>query len=58
VIPNPEIVIVSGGQVYLLEHTGQIKWGGVSIPGGGNGGTPTIADIDGDAQPENRCCWC
>ncbi len=50
--PNPEIVVVSNGKVYLLEHTGQIKWGGVSIPGGGIGGAPTIADVDGDGQPE------
>ncbi len=50
--PNPEIVVVSQGKVYLLEHTGQIKWGGISIPGGGQGGAPTIADVDGDGQPE------
>ncbi|MCA2577755.1 MAG: tandem-95 repeat protein [Microcystis sp. M41BS1] len=50
--PNPEIVVISNGQVYLLEHTGQVKWGGISIPGGGRGGAPTIADVDGDGQPE------
>lgn len=50
--PNPEIVVVSNGLVYLLEHTGQVKWGGISIPGGGRGGPPTIADVDGDGQPE------
>nr|NCS29853.1 tandem-95 repeat protein [Microcystis aeruginosa F13-15] len=50
--PNPEIVVVSNGQVFLLEHTGQVKWGGISIPGGGRGGAPTIADVDGDGQPE------
>jgi RHS repeat-associated protein len=50
--PNPEIVVISNGQVYLLEHTGQVKWGGISIPGGGGGGAPTIADVDGDGQPE------
>ena len=27
-------------------------WGPVAIPGGGNGGPPTVADYDGDGQPE------
>lgn len=49
--PYPEIVVVGGGNVYLLEHDGQIKWGPVVIPGGG-GGAPTIADVDNDGQPE------
>jgi hypothetical protein len=48
----PEIVVVSQGSVYLLDHTGAIKWGPVSIPGGGRGGAPTIADMDGDGIPE------
>lgn len=47
-----EIVLVSGGRVWLLEHNGAVKWGPVSIPGGGAGGPPTIADYDNDAQPE------
>ncbi len=52
--PYPEIVLVTYGQVYLLEHTGQIKWGPISIPGSGGvrGGAPTIADFDGDGNPE------
>lgn len=48
----PEIVVVTNGNVYLLEHTGQVKWGPVAIPGGGRGGAPTVADLDGDGQPE------
>jgi hypothetical protein len=48
----PEIVLVAGGSVWLLEHTGLIKWGPVSIPGGGRGGPPTIADYDGDGEVE------
>ena len=48
----PEIVLVSGGYVRLLEHTGAVKWGPVAIPGGGNGGPPTVADYDNDGQPE------
>jgi hypothetical protein len=47
-----EIVLVASGRVYLLEHTGEIIWGPVGIPGGGYGGAPTIADFDGDGEPE------
>jgi len=55
--PYAEIVLVApfnGGQVYLLEHTLAVIWGPVSMPGGGatNGGPPTVADFDGDGQPE------
>ncbi|MFZ3136431.1 MAG: CARDB domain-containing protein [Thermodesulfovibrionales bacterium] len=50
--PYPEIVVVGGGWVWLLDHTGKIIWGPKSIPGGGNGGAPTIADYDGDGKPE------
>jgi hypothetical protein len=48
----PEVVLVSGGRVWLLEHTGTVKWGPVSIPGGGAGGPPTVADYDNDGQLE------
>jgi len=48
----PEIVLVSAGSVWLLEHDGTIVWGPVPIPGGGAGGPPTIADYDGDGLPE------
>ena len=53
--PFPEVVLVAPGNVYVLEHDGQIKWGPVGIPGGTtykNGGPPTVADMDGDGQPE------
>jgi choice-of-anchor C domain-containing protein len=50
--PFPEIVLVNGGGVFLLEHDGTTKWGPVSIPGGGSGGPPTVADFDGDGRPE------
>ena len=50
--PNPEIVLVANGQVWLLEHDMSVKWGPVAIPGGGYGGPPTVADYDGDGQPE------
>ncbi|MHB8954831.1 MAG: putative Ig domain-containing protein [Pirellulaceae bacterium] len=48
----PEIAVVASGNVYLLEHTGAMKWGPIAIPGGGSGGPPTIADMDGDGEPE------
>jgi len=48
----PEIVVVSRGRVFLLNHTGSIIWGPVSIPGGGYGGAPTIAELDDDGIPE------
>jgi len=47
----PEIAIVSAGRVFLLNHSGEIIWGPISIPGGG-GGAPTIADMDGDGKLE------
>jgi len=47
-----EIVLVSRGRVYVLEHTGQTKWGPVSLPGGGRGGAPIVGDFDGDGEPE------
>lgn len=50
--PEAEIVLVTGGQVYLLEHTGVVKWGPRPIPGGGIGGPPTIANYDADPERE------
>jgi len=50
--PQAEIVLVSGGRVWLLEHDMTVKWGPVTIPGGGLGGPPTVADFDGDGEPE------
>ncbi len=48
----PEVVLVSGGRVWVLEHTGGVKWGPVAIPGGGTGGPPTVADYDNDGDVE------
>jgi subtilase family serine protease len=50
--PYPEIVLVSEGKIYLIDHTGQKKWGPIVIPGGVAGGPPTIADFDGDGKLE------
>lgn len=53
--PNPEIVFRSSSNgsitLSLLEHTGELIWGPVAVPGGG-GGMPTVADLDGDGEPE------
>lgn len=48
--PFAEIVLIASSQIFLLEHTGAIKWGPILIPG--RGGAPTIADMDGDGDPE------
>jgi rhodanese-related sulfurtransferase len=48
----PEIVLVSRGNVWILEHNGDIKMGPVSIPGGGKGGPPTVADFNQDGKVE------
>jgi hypothetical protein len=50
--PFPEVVLVTHGLVYLLAHDGTIQWGPVPLPGGGVGGPPTVADVDGDGEPE------
>lgn len=50
--PFPEVVVVSSGNIQLLEHDGTVKWGPIGIPGGGLGGAPTIADFDNDGQAE------
>jgi RHS repeat-associated protein len=54
--PYPEIVLVSQGNVYLLEHTGNITWGPIDLPPSrrskDHGGPPTIADFDNDGKPE------
>ena len=49
---SPEIVVVGRGAVTLISHLGETIWGPVAIPGGGNGGPPTVADMDGDGLAE------
>jgi len=57
----PEVVSIASGQVRVLAgDTGTMligpggTWhdGTFSIPGGGSGGPPTVADFDGDGLPE------
>ncbi len=47
-----EVVVVNKGRVFLLDYNGEIIWGPILIPGRGEGGAPTIADLDGDGEPE------
>ncbi|MGH7803005.1 MAG: FG-GAP-like repeat-containing protein, partial [Candidatus Binatia bacterium] len=58
--PQAEIVIVANGQIYMLDHDGSDAevWNPtaahapITLPTGGSGGAPTIADFDGDGVPE------
>ena len=55
--PFPEVVFVTRGVFYILEHDGTLKVGPISIPGSDSskerpGGPPTIHDYDSDGQPE------
>lgn len=50
--PTPEIVVVYKGRLSLLNAQGVTLWGPVFLPGGGLGGPPTVADMDGDGRPE------
>jgi hypothetical protein len=47
----PELVHVTDGVVRVLDFVGT-ELLNVSVPGGGRGGPPTIADFDGDSEPE------
>jgi len=49
--PQAEIVLVSNGRVYILEHNLSVVRSAV-IPGGGFGGPPMIGDTNGDGIPE------
>jgi hypothetical protein len=46
------VVVVSVGAVRVQTLDGRVVFGPVSIPGGGTGGPPTVADFDGDGLPE------
>ena len=49
---SPEVAVVSAGTVRIQTLDGTTVFGPVAIPGGGNGGPPTLADFDGDGLPE------
>ncbi|MBI4706126.1 MAG: VCBS repeat-containing protein [Deltaproteobacteria bacterium] len=51
--PQAEIVLVANGVVTVYDGTsGKADFAPVTIPGGGRGGPPTVADFNGDGQPE------
>jgi choice-of-anchor A domain-containing protein/RHS repeat-associated protein len=53
-----EIVLVSNGtfnatgRLYLFDHSGALKFGPITFPGGGALGPPTLANVDADPYPE------
>ena len=51
---RPEVVVVHSGYVHLLDgNSGQSIWGtGRPLPNGGEGGPPTLGDMDGDGELE------
>jgi hypothetical protein len=50
---EPEVVLVEGGRVWLLEGaTGAPRMPALTLPGTGAGGPPTVADFDADGRPE------
>jgi hypothetical protein len=57
----PEIVVISGGRLYLLEPSTGAVIHSLDLPGDGHGGPPNIADFDGDGRPEvgtaNKLCY-
>lgn len=47
-----EVVVISSGRVRVQTIEGTVVFGPYTIPGGGVGGAPTIADFDGDGRRE------
>ncbi|MEZ4450412.1 MAG: VCBS repeat-containing protein [Nannocystaceae bacterium] len=48
----PEVVIVTNATIRVLNGQTGAQLATFSIPGGGTGGTPNIADFDGDGIPD------
>jgi len=60
-VPGPEVINIRNGFFVMDGQTGAVLIGNssgtlvnqvVPIPGGGDGGAPTVADFDGDGLPE------
>ena len=53
--PEGEVVIIRLGEVFIIEHTGELLWQW-AIPtddcNNNESGPPTVADFDGDGRPE------
>lgn len=48
----PEVVVVRGGKIDVLDGPTGTLLASYTIPGGGSGGAPNIADFDGDGFPD------
>jgi hypothetical protein len=48
----PEVVLVEGGDIHVLDGQTGAPLASLSIPGGGAGGAPNIADFNGDGTPD------
>ncbi|MEM7156751.1 MAG: FG-GAP-like repeat-containing protein [Myxococcota bacterium] len=49
---SPEVVNVRSGSIYIYDGLSGATLGSLTIPGGGSGGPPNIADFDGDGFPD------
>ncbi|MGH8030080.1 MAG: putative Ig domain-containing protein, partial [Arenimonas sp.] len=55
---DPEYVLMSSqgfgidGKLYILDSDGSVIRGPIAHPGGGEGGPPTLANVDNDPYPE------
>ncbi|HRI09088.1 MAG TPA: VCBS repeat-containing protein, partial [Nannocystaceae bacterium] len=49
---KPEVVVVTAGTIRVLNGQTGAQLASFAIPGGGTGGTPNIADFDGDGTPD------
>jgi hypothetical protein len=47
-----EVVVLTTGRVAVHRITGEVVFGPRTLPGIGQGGPPTVADFDGDGEPE------
>jgi hypothetical protein len=50
-VDAPEVVVVGAGQVWVQTIEGDVVFGPVTLPGGGQG-PPTVSDFDGDGLAE------
>jgi hypothetical protein len=48
----PEVVLIRGGNIAVLDGQTGTQLAVFAIPGGGGGGPPNIADFDGDGFPD------
>ena len=49
---GPEVAVITAGTGRVQTLDGVTVFGPIAIPGGGNGGAPTVADFDGDGRRE------